>query len=103
MPVAVLMKIELPFICDDIFDDSLVPYPNTGYNFKSLELDVDVNDYEELEVLNEEDVDNELEIIFIFSIVLVSKEKKAVINKSTPKKKAVRDKKYARKSQTAEV
>jgi len=76
---------------------------NTGYNFKSLEVDVDVNDYEELQVMgDDDDVEEEVYIIFIFSIVLVSKEKKVVINKSTPKKKAVRGKKYARKSQTAE-
>ena len=114
-PVAALMEVELPFICDDIFDTSLVPYPNTGFNFRSLELDVEMSDYEAVEVfgyhgMDEDDDDDhgsscyekhrqrEMDVILIFSIVLVRKEKHAVINKSTPKKKALRGKKFSRKS-----
>ena len=42
--------------------------------------------------------DNEMDIIFIFSIVLVKREKQAVITKTTPKKVVVRGKKFSRKS-----
>ena len=107
-PVAALMEVELPFVCDDIFDDSIVPYENTGYNFKSLELDVDVDDYDDVRLVDDNmddagddenyNEDNEMDIIFIFSIVLVKREKQAVITKTTPKKVVVRGKKFSRKS-----
>ena len=104
-PVAAFMEIELPFVCDDIFDDSLVPYPNTGYNFRSLELDVDVDDFDEIELIDVMDADkqneiseNEMDVIFIFSIVLVNKVKNIVSGKTTTKKKALRGKKFSRKA-----
>ena len=57
-------------------------YPNTGYKFKSLELDVDTDDFEHIEIAEDAalcgqaeafDEENEMDVIFIFSIVLVKK------------------------------
>ena len=106
-PVAAFMQIELPFVCDDIFDDLLVQYPNTGYNFRSLELELDVDDFDEIELFDDmmnQNVDkndfgeNEMDVIFIFSIVLVNKVKNIVSGKTTTKKKALRGKKFSRKA-----
>ena len=94
------MEIELPFVCDDIFNNLLVPYSNIEFNFKCLELDINIDDYDDLQIIDENIVDagddegydgeNKMDIICIFSIVLVRREKQAVVNKTIPKKMAVR-------------
>ena len=95
------MEVELSFLSDDFFDNSLVPYPNTGVYSKSLELDIDIDDYDDVQIVDENMVDtgddgdydgeNDMNAIFISSIVLVRRGKEAaVVNKITPKKMAVR-------------
>ena len=65
---------------------------------------MDVNDFDKIELIDDMDADkndigeNEMDSIFIFSIVLVSKVKNAVLGKMTPKKKALRGKKFSRKA-----
>ena len=105
--VAALMEVELPFVCDGIFDNTLVPYPNTGFHSMSLELDVDIDDYDDVWIVGEnmadagddEDYDgeNEMDIIFIFSNVLRRRGKQAMINKTSPKIMTVWSKNFSRK------
>ena len=78
--VAAYMEVEVPWICDNIFDSSVTHYPGTGYLFKSLPLEEDQDDIDEIEdvdAMDEEDDKEKKEDddggdnIFIFSMILV--------------------------------
>ena len=108
IPVAALMEIELPFFCDNVF--KLTPeqrYPNTGWNYKCLPLEVDLDDIEEIvddeddggaEDGEDEAYDDVNDTIFLFSAILVSKDKQPVRMQATPKKQLARGRVYSRKS-----
>ena len=100
MNVAALMKIELPFICNDIYDKALVKYPSTGSRFCSLELEAEEDNVGNMEFYQgaQVDQDDESEIILIFSVVLVSREKhKDMAKGETNKKLLLRGKRFSRK------
>ena len=114
-PVAAYMEVEVPWICDNIFDLSVTRYPGTGYLFKSLPLEEDQDDIDKIEDVDavedhveeedgkekkeDEEDDDGGDSIFIFSMILVRKEKHVVHINTTPKKKTVvKGQKFARKS-----
>ena len=58
-----VMQIALPFVCDNIFDKDLVPYPGTFYKFKCLKFDEDAGLFLKLDIVLVEKEKNKKDIM----------------------------------------
>jgi len=79
-PVMSLFELKLDFVCDDLFDESLQPYPRTGHLFQRIMVPGKTRKKRDIECMT------------ILSIVLVSKKKEEKKRaKRTPVKQDIYD------------